>query len=56
MEIGQRRLLHTMLEARFQSLSPEAERRLNEWPADKLEELGRALVGAQSLRELGLEE
>lgn len=53
---GQRSLLLTILEARFGPLSETARQRLDAWPADRLAELGRAQVSAQSLAELGLED
>ena len=52
---GQRELLRNLLEARFGSLSPTAHERLANWPADQLTELGRALLSAKSLQELGLD-
>ena len=55
LEAGQRRLIASMLEVRFNSLSKDTRSKLAAWPADKLEELGKALVKAKSLRELGLE-
>jgi hypothetical protein len=55
-EWGRRKMLRTLLETKFGPLDPEAEAKLAAWPADKLEDLARALVAAQSLRELGLEE
>jgi hypothetical protein len=54
-ELGRRKALRISLEARFGALSPAVEAKLAAWPADKLEDLGRALLTAQSLRELGLE-
>jgi hypothetical protein len=56
LEQGQKRLLQRQLETRFGKLSPPVEARLKDWPADRLEELGLALMRAQSLRDLGLEE
>ena len=54
---GQRALLLTLLETRFGSpISETATLRLGSWPADKLTELGRAMLAAQSLKELGLED
>jgi hypothetical protein len=55
MEQGQRTLLESQLEQRFGPLSEEAKRRLAAWPSAKLTELGRTLLTASSLRELGLE-
>ncbi len=54
-QLGQRRLIASLLETRFNSLTDDARARLAAWPADKLEELGKAVVKAKSLRELGLE-
>lgn len=51
---GQRDLLCEQLEARFGSLPPTARAKLEAWPGEKLTELGRALVLASSLDELGL--
>ena len=54
---GQRALLLTLLETRFGSpISETARQRLDSWPADKLAELGRAMLAAQSLKEMGLED
>jgi len=54
--LGQRAILLLQLETRFGSLSETARQRLETWPADKLTDLGRAFVTAQSLKELGLED
>jgi hypothetical protein len=54
-EIGQRRLLRELLEARFGPLSPAAQARLANWPAERLTELGRALMSADSLEQLGFD-
>jgi hypothetical protein len=56
LEQGQRRMLQKQLEVRFGPLSPPVRQRLEAWPTDRLVELGQALLQAQSLRELGLEE
>jgi hypothetical protein len=53
---GLRQMARAMLEAKFGPLSEEVLRRLTVWPAERLEDLGRALLTAQSLGELGLEE
>jgi hypothetical protein len=53
---GRRELLQEQLEERFGPLSAAVIERLRELPADRLTVLGRALVRAQSLRELGLED
>jgi hypothetical protein len=55
-EKGQRKLVRRQLEKRFGSLGKEAQARFQAWPADRLEELGEALLTANSLKELGLEE
>ncbi len=54
-EIGQRKLLGEQLEIRFGSLSPAAQARLANWPAERLTELWRALLSASSLEQLGLD-
>lgn len=51
---GQRKLLRRQLEKKFGPLSPEAVRRLENWPAERLEEVGLAYTDARSLDELGL--
>jgi hypothetical protein len=59
LEQGQRQLrelLRTLLEQRFGPLSTRAQERLASWPGDRLVELGRSLLTAQSLQELGLNE
>ncbi len=53
---GRREVLRELLEDRFGPLSPSVRERLQQWPADRLPELRRAVVTAQSLRDLGLEE
>lgn len=53
---GQRTLLREQLEARFGDLPPAAVKRLEAWPGDRLTELGRALMNATSLEEIGLGE
>jgi hypothetical protein len=53
---GRRELLREQLEELFGQLSPTARERLSSLPADRLVEIGRALVKAKSLKELGLEE
>jgi hypothetical protein len=55
-ERGQRDLIREQLEARFGELSDPVEQRLADWPPDRLKELGRSLLLAKSLRELGLED
>jgi hypothetical protein len=51
---GQRELLREQLEARFGPLSPTVLAHLQAWPCDRLTPLGRALLSATSLEELGL--
>lgn len=51
-----RDLLLDQLETKFPGFSESARQRLMEWPVEKLKELGRALLKAQSLQELGLED
>lgn len=53
---GQRKMLRLQLETRFGTLAPEADRRLREWPPESLTDLGRALVRAHTLKDLGLED
>ena len=53
---GQRRSARLLLEKKFGSLSPEAQQRLNEWPAERLDDLLLALLDAPSLKALGLED
>jgi hypothetical protein len=55
-ESGQRRLVREQLEERFGPLSETARTRLAAWAGDRLGELGRSLVRANSLVELGLED
>jgi hypothetical protein len=52
---GQRELLREQLETRFGALSPAVQARLANWPPERLTELGRALLSATSLQELGLD-
>ncbi|HWB07925.1 MAG TPA: DUF4351 domain-containing protein [Pirellulales bacterium] len=52
---GQRELLRQLLETRFGPLSPAVVARLQAWPGDGLPELGRALLSATSLAQLGLD-
>ncbi len=53
-ERAQRAMLRKQLEKRFGTLDAATQARLQAWPADKLEELGEALLDARSLTELGL--
>jgi hypothetical protein len=52
---GKRDLVLKLLKARFPDLSPTAQQRVKEWPVEKVEEVGIALLTARSLRDLGLE-
>lgn len=51
---GQREILCEQLEARFGPLTPAVRAKLEAWPGEELTQLGRALVLAASLEELGL--
>ncbi len=51
---GQRQLLLALLEEQFGTLSEAARQRLEAWPAEQLTDLGRKLLHAESLTELGL--
>jgi hypothetical protein len=51
---GQRTTLYKQLEARFGSLPPDAQKRLENLSPEQLEALTLALLKAQSLQELGL--
>ncbi len=53
---GQRRMLELQLEKQFGPLSDAARHRLAVWPAEKLLDLGIALLTATSIRDLGLED
>jgi hypothetical protein len=55
-EKGRRELLREQLEERFGSLSPAVQERLQQLPVERLSALGKALLRAQSLRDLGLED
>jgi hypothetical protein len=55
-EEGKRDLVLKQLKARFPDLSPTAQQRVKEWPVEKVEEVGIALLTARSLRDLGLED
>lgn len=54
-EEGKCELLLKLLRARFPDLSPTAQQRVKDWPVEKVEEVAIALLTAQSLRDLGLE-
>jgi hypothetical protein len=53
---GQRMMLQKVLEARFGPLSPSARQRLDSLSPEQLDALTLALLKAQSLQELGLED
>jgi hypothetical protein len=53
---GERRLLQEQLEERFGPITGKVRDRLAAWPSEQLRTLGRALLKAQSLKELGLDE
>jgi hypothetical protein len=53
---GQRRVLGELLQERFGPLPAAVQQRLAEWPAERLPTLVRAVVRAQSLKEMGLED
>jgi hypothetical protein len=55
-EEGKRDIVLKQLKARFPDLSSTAQQRVMEWPVEKVEEVGIALLTARSLRDLGLEE
>jgi hypothetical protein len=55
-EEGKRDIVLKLLKARFPDLSPTAQQRVKEWPVEKVEEVGIALLTARSLGDLGLEE
>jgi Domain of unknown function (DUF4351) len=55
-QAGLRKMLQKQLQARFGPLSPRAHERLESLSPDRLEELTLALLKAQSLQELGLED
>lgn len=54
-EQGKRDLVLKQLKARFPDLSSTAQQRVKDWPVEKVEEVGIALLTAQSLRDLGLD-
>ena len=55
-EEGRRKVLRQLLQERFGPLPPVAQQRLTEWPAERLEPLVTAVIKAQSLKEMGLED
>jgi hypothetical protein len=56
LEKGQRRALQVQLERKFGPLSTEELRRLEEWSAERLNELLYGILDAPSLKELGLQD
>jgi hypothetical protein len=56
LEKGQRRALQVQLERTFGPLSTEELRRLEEWSAERLNELLYGILDAPSLKELGLQD
>ena len=56
MEKGRRATLRELLEERFGPLSPKLEDRLERLSLDQVISLTRAVIHAQSLKELGLED
>ena len=56
LEKGQREILRMLIDERFGPLSPAVLERIEQLPAERLKPLGKALVHAQSLRDLALEE
>ena len=55
-EKGRRLLLREQLEEQFGVLSPDVSNRIETLPADEVIRVGKAVLNANSLRELGLEE
>ncbi len=55
-EQGRRHVIRMQLEKRFGPLRSGVQRRLEDWPAERLNELLLALLDAPSLKALGLEE
>jgi hypothetical protein len=53
---GQRRALQVQLERKFGPLSAEVLRRLEDWPAERLNELLYGILDAPSLQALGLQD
>ena len=56
MEEGQRQPARLQREKKFGPLSPAVRQRLEDWPAERLQDLLLALLDAPSLQALGLEE
>jgi Domain of unknown function (DUF4351) len=54
-EIGRRSMLREVLEEKFGTLSAAVDERLEQVPPEELMSLGKAVMHAQSLAELGLE-
>ena len=55
-EKGQRAIVHELLNDRFGPLPPAVQERFQQLPAERLPMLARAILRAQSLRDLGLED
>ena len=55
-EQERRAVLRDLVEEKFGPLSPQVQERLQQLAADRLVGLAKAVLRAQSLRELGLEE
>jgi hypothetical protein len=55
-EKARRAMIQEQLEEKFGQLSEPVRQRLEAWPADQLPALGKALLRANSLKELGLED
>ena len=56
LEKGQRELLRDLLETKFAPLSASVLERLDRLPAERVRALGKAILKANSLQELGLED
>jgi uncharacterized protein (DUF2384 family) len=56
LEKGQRELLRDLLETKFAPLSASVLERLDHLSAERIRALGKAILKATSLRELGLED
>jgi Domain of unknown function (DUF4351) len=54
-ERGKRKILLTLLQARFPNPSESERKRVEELPAARIEDVAVALLTAQSFRDLGLE-
>ena len=56
LEKGRREILHDLLEEKFGPLASQVQERLQQLAADRLVGVTKAVLRAQSLRELGLED